>query len=153
MKNLVIVMIGPLVQFVEHLLHSIGICHRTNTIAKRGANHTTTGQQLVFVEHSCPTNRIKYQFKIRIFQFIGYQTTYCLCLFYQLSPLGNALSYLLLAIVDEPNMCVFASSLQLIITSLNVGNILCQRTAKGFRCPIPDVIIRMFGLPTVDVPS
>ena len=65
-KDILIVMVCPLIETIKHLLDPIGICHRSDTIAGRSSYHAATCQELVLVDHRRSTDRIADKFEVGI---------------------------------------------------------------------------------------
>ena len=69
------------------------------------------------------------------------------------APLGDALFYLLCAVIDEPHVSILACCLQAIVAGLHVGNLLRHAIAEGLRGPKLDIVVSLGRLPAIDIPS
>ena len=103
-KQLVVVVAGPGVQFVEHHLHPLGVGHGTDAVALRGAHHAATRQKLIFVDHRSSANGVADEFEVGGLQRFGNAAGKKGGLGCQLAPTADALGDLLLGIVDEPHV-------------------------------------------------
>ena len=146
-------MTRPVVQSVEHLLHTVGVGHRSETVACRRPDHAAAGQQLILVDHGRTADGVTDKFEITVLQWRWNPGCQICCLCRQGAPPGHPLLDLRFGIVDEPHMGIFAGSLQLIVASHQVGYLLRRLCAKSLCRPVLDIVVCFCRFPAVDVPG